>query len=44
MARHRAASGRLLAAESGGLPGGCVSAVLLDRRAARALDAIAFDG
>jgi predicted kinase len=45
MARHRVASRRLLAAaESGGLPENWLSAVLLDRRAARALDAIVFDG
>jgi hypothetical protein len=44
MARHRRASRRLLAAaRAGGLPGACVSTVLLDRAAARALDAITFD-
>jgi hypothetical protein len=45
MARHRTSSGRLLASvESGGPPDGWVSAVLLDRRAARTLETIAFDG
>lgn len=44
MARHRRASRRLLAAaRAGGLPSACVSTVLLDRAAARALDAITFD-
>ncbi|RDG37277.1 ATP-binding protein [Streptomyces corynorhini] len=42
-ARHRRAVGRLLAAaESGLLPAGCASAVLLDREAAGALERIAF--
>ncbi|MEW2416835.1 AAA family ATPase [Streptomyces sp. NPDC046866] len=41
--RHRAAVGRLLrAAESGPLPAGCASVVLLDRAAAARLDRIAF--
>lgn len=45
MLRHRRAARRLLvAAESGPLPAAIRSAVLLDRTAARALDAIAFDG
>jgi hypothetical protein len=45
MARHRRASQRLLAAaESGRPPAACVSTVLLDRAAARALDAIVFAG
>lgn len=45
MARHRRASRRLLAAaESGRLPAACRSVVLLDRDAARALEAVAFDG
>lgn len=44
MARHRRASRRLLAAaQAGRLPAACVSTVLLDRAAARALDAITFD-
>ncbi|GAA4057445.1 AAA family ATPase [Actinomadura miaoliensis] len=43
-ARHRRAVGRLVAgAEAGRLPGGCASVVLLDRAAATALRAIAFD-
>lgn len=43
-ARHRRAIGRLVAgAEAGRLPGGCASVVLLDRAAAAALRAIAFD-
>lgn len=42
-ARHRRAVRRLLAgAETGRLPKGCASAVLLDRDAAAALDRIAF--
>ncbi|MBQ0828046.1 AAA family ATPase [Streptomyces tagetis] len=42
-ARHRAATGRLLAAVAAGKPpAGCGSAVLLDRAAARALQRIAF--
>ncbi|QXE34548.1 ATP-binding protein [Streptomyces sp. GMY02] len=42
-ARHRRAVRRLLAAaESGRLPRGCATAVLLDRTAAGALDRIAF--
>ncbi|MFE2430657.1 AAA family ATPase [Streptomyces sp. NPDC059373] len=44
MARHRRATRRLVAAaRAGKLPAACVSAVLLDRAAARALGAIAFD-
>jgi predicted kinase len=44
MARHRRATRRLLAAaRAGRLPAACESAVLLDRAAARALGAIAFD-
>ncbi|WP_409351322.1 AAA family ATPase [Streptomyces decoyicus] len=43
-ARHRGAVGRLVgAAESGRLPKGFSSAVLLDRRAASALDTVSFD-
>ncbi|MFJ3925845.1 AAA family ATPase [Streptomyces sp. NPDC090022] len=42
-ARHRGAATRLLrAAESGRLPAGCASAVLLDRAAASRIDRIAF--
>lgn len=45
MARHQRASRRLLrAAEKGRLPAACTSAVLLDREAARRLEAIDFDG
>ncbi|MFF3255280.1 AAA family ATPase [Actinacidiphila glaucinigra] len=45
MARHRSASRRLLAeAEAGRFPGACASVVLLDREAARELEAIDFDG
>ncbi|WP_127360593.1 AAA family ATPase [Actinacidiphila soli] len=44
MTRHRKATRRLLAAaRAGKLPAACVSAVVLDRAAARALGAIAFD-
>ncbi|MDT0428863.1 AAA family ATPase [Streptomyces salyersiae] len=44
-ARHRRAVGRLLrGTESGQLPPGCVSAVLLDREAADAIVKIAFTG
>ncbi|WP_236246760.1 AAA family ATPase [Streptomyces sp. CC210A] len=44
-ARHRRAVGRLLRdAERGVLPGGCASAVLLDRAAAGALARITFGG
>jgi predicted kinase len=44
-ARHRRAVRRLVAqAAAGRLPGGCVSAVLLDRAAASALRAIDFTG
>jgi predicted kinase len=43
-ARHRRAVRRLVAdAEGGRLPGGCTSAVLLDRRAASALNGIGFE-
>ncbi|MEW2449692.1 AAA family ATPase [Streptomyces parvulus] len=43
--RHRAAISRLLRAVAGGaLPGGCTSAVVLDRAAADALRRIAFTG
>lgn len=43
-ARHRGAVGRLVgAAESARLPKGCHSAVLLDRRAASALETVSFD-
>ncbi|MFD8077198.1 AAA family ATPase [Streptomyces sp. NPDC059718] len=45
MVRHRNASRRLLAeAEAGRLPAVCASVVLLDREAARKLEAIDFDG
>jgi hypothetical protein len=46
MLRHRTAARRLLAAAagSGWLPDVCRSVVLLDRTAARELDAITFDG
>jgi predicted kinase len=44
-ARHRRAVRRLVAdADSGRLPGGCASAVLLDRDAAGALSRIVFQG
>ncbi len=44
-ARHRRAVGRLIAeAEEGRLPGGCVSAVLLDRDAAGVLGRVGFEG
>ncbi|MEW2524440.1 AAA family ATPase [Streptomyces sp. NPDC047071] len=44
-ARHRRTVGRLVrAAESGRLPRGCGSAVLLDREAAGALRALGFEG
>jgi predicted kinase len=44
-ARHRRAVGRLIAgAEAGRLPGGCASAVLLDRDAAGALGRVGFEG
>ncbi|MCX4819522.1 AAA family ATPase [Streptomyces sp. NBC_01142] len=44
-ARHRRAVGRLIAdAESGSLPKGCASAVLLDRDAAGTLTRIGFEG
>ncbi|MFF9278515.1 AAA family ATPase [Streptomyces griseosporeus] len=43
--RHRRAASRLVhAVESGTLPPGCASAVLLDREAATALQRIAFTG
>ncbi|MFI1394811.1 AAA family ATPase [Streptomyces sp. NPDC020681] len=43
-ARHRRAVGRLIAdAESGRLPAGCASAILLDRDAATALGRVGFD-
>ncbi|MEU4146669.1 AAA family ATPase [Streptomyces parvulus] len=43
--RHRSANSRLLRAVTGGaLPGGCTSAVVLDRAAADALRRIAFTG
>ncbi|MEU6079702.1 AAA family ATPase [Streptomyces sp. NPDC047108] len=43
-ARHRRAVGSLVAdAEGGRLPDGCASAVLLDRRSARALRRIGFE-
>lgn len=45
MARHRDASRRLLAGtQAGRLPKACASVVLLDREAARELEAIDFDG